>query len=121
MRLVLDAGCVPVLSHPLSAVDLDALLPELIAAGLGGLEVYYGDYDEAARAELLTLARRHDLAPTGGTDYHGPNIAHSRDLGDAGVPLECVAALEARPTATARRRRAGRSGRPWGCHPAARR
>jgi predicted metal-dependent phosphoesterase TrpH len=96
VRLIRDSGGVPVLAHPLSAVDLDALLPELIAAGLGGLEVYYGDYDEAARAGLLTLARRHDLAPTGGTDYHGPNIAHSRDLGDAGVPLECVAALEAR-------------------------
>ena len=96
VRLVRAAGGVPVLAHPRSVADLDALLPELIAAGLGGLEVYYGDYDDEGRRELLALAERHDLAPTGGTDYHGPELAHSRDLGDAGVPFECVAALEAR-------------------------
>lgn len=95
VRLVRAAGGVPVLAHPHSAADLAALLPELVAAGLGGLECYYGDYDEARKGALLALAARHDLVPTGGTDFHGPGI-HQRPLGGTPVPLASVAALEAR-------------------------
>ena len=29
------------------------------------------DYDDYRRAEYLALARRHNLVPTGGTDFHG--------------------------------------------------
>jgi predicted metal-dependent phosphoesterase TrpH len=96
VRLVRAAGGVPVLAHPHSAADLDALLPELVAAGLGGLECHYGDYDDRRKEELLALAARHDLVATGGTDFHGLGLAHQRSLGDTPVPLECVAALEAR-------------------------
>lgn len=95
VRLIRAAGGVPVLAHPHSADDLATLLPELVAAGLGGLECYYGDYDELRKHELLALAARHDLVPTGGTDFHGPGI-HQRLLGGTPVPLDCVAALEAR-------------------------
>ena len=97
VRLIRAAGGVPVLAHPHSAADLAALLPELVAAGLGGLECYYGDYDEPRKRELLALAARYDLVPTGGTDFHGPGI-HQRPLGGTPVPLASVAALEARRT-----------------------
>ena len=96
VRLIREAGGVPVLAHPYSAADLDALLPDLIAAGLDGLECYYGDYDDAQRDALLALAARHDLVATGGTDFHGPGLAHSRPLGGVAVPLACVDALAAR-------------------------
>lgn len=96
VRLVRAAGGVAVLAHPHSVADLDALLPELLAAGLGGIECYYGDYDELQQRDLLALAARHDLVPTGGTDFHGPGLAHQRPLGDTVVPLSCVGALEAR-------------------------
>ncbi|HET8630247.1 MAG TPA: PHP domain-containing protein [Thermomicrobiales bacterium] len=96
VRLIREAGGVPVLAHPHSAADLDALLPDLLAAGLGGLECYYGDYDAAQRAALLALAARHDLVATGGTDFHGPGLAHGLPLGGVAVPLGCVDALAAR-------------------------
>lgn len=95
-RLIRAAGGVPVLAHPHSVADLDATLPALLAAGLGGLECYYGDYDEPRKRDLLALAARHGLVPTGGTDFHGPGLAHQRLLGDTLVPPECVAELEAR-------------------------
>lgn len=95
VRLIRTAGGVPVLAHPHSADNLEALLPALVATGLGGLECYYGDYDDLRKQELLALARRYDLVPTGGTDFHGPGI-HQRPLGGTPVPLESVAALEAR-------------------------
>ena len=96
VRLVRAAGGVAVLAHPHSVVDLDALLPELLAAGLGGIECYYGDYDDLQQRELVALAARHSLVPTGGTDFHGPGLAHQCPLGGTVVPLSCVAELEAR-------------------------
>lgn len=96
VRLIREVGGVPVLAHPHSADDLPGLLPELIDAGLAGLECYYGDYDEIRREQYLTLARRHNLVPTGGTDFHGTGTAHRRPLGGVYVPPETVAALAAR-------------------------
>jgi len=96
VRLIREVGGVPVLAHPHSADDLPGLLPELLAAGLAGLECYYGDYDDHRREEYLKLARRHNLVPTGGTDFHGTGVAHRRPLGGTYVPPECVEALEAR-------------------------
>ena len=46
--------------------------------------------------EYLALARRHNLVPTGGTDFHGTGVAHRRPLGGTYVPPECVEALAAR-------------------------
>ena len=86
----------PVLAHPHSADDLATLLPELLAAGLAGIECYYGDYDDLRKREYLGLARRHGLVATGGTDFHGTGNHHRRPLGGTHVPPEAVAALEAR-------------------------
>ncbi len=96
VTLIREVGAVPVLAHPHSAADLASLLPELLAAGLAGLECYYGDYDDDRRDEYLRLASRHNLVPTGGTDFHGTGAAHRRPLGHTYVPLESVEALAAR-------------------------
>ena len=96
VKLIRAVGGVPVLAHPHSADNLAALLPELLAAGLAGIECYYGDYDDDRRDEYLRLAKRHGLVPTGGTDFHGTGAAHRRPLGNTYVPLESVEALAAR-------------------------
>lgn len=96
VELVRAAGGVPVLAHPHSVANLDQLLPELVTAGLGGLECYYGDYGTATHQELVALATRFGLVPTGGTDFHGPGLTHSQPLGGAPVPFSAVALLEAR-------------------------
>jgi len=86
---------VPVLAHPHSAENLDLLLPELVAAGLAGIECYYGDYDDLRQREYLALAQRYDLVATGGTDFHGTGVAHRRPLGGIWLPPETVAAIAA--------------------------
>jgi predicted metal-dependent phosphoesterase TrpH len=96
VRLIREVSGVPVLAHPHSADDLGHLLPELLAAGLAGMECYYGDYDDDRRDEYLRLADRYGLVPTGGTDFHGAGVAHRRPLGNTYVPLESVDALAAR-------------------------
>jgi predicted metal-dependent phosphoesterase TrpH len=96
VRLIRAAGGVPVLAHPHSADDLPRLLPELVAAGLAGIECYYGDYDDARKRSYLALAARYDLVPSGGTDFHGTGVAHRRPLGGTWLPPETPDLLAAR-------------------------
>jgi predicted metal-dependent phosphoesterase TrpH len=96
VRLIRAAGGVPVLAHPHSADDLAQLLPELVAAGLAGIECYYGDYDDARKRSYLALAARYDLVPSGGTDFHGTGVAHRRPLGGTWLPPETPDLLAAR-------------------------
>ena len=101
VRLVRAHGGVPSLAHPRTANDLERLLPTLIEAGLGGVECYYGSTDPDVAhspeytAYLLELSRRHDLVPTGGSDFHGRG-EHGAPLGSVSVPLGTIEALEAR-------------------------
>jgi predicted metal-dependent phosphoesterase TrpH len=85
----------PVLAHPREMENLEDLLPTLQEAGLAGMEVYYQDYDEATIERLLTIARRHGLLPTGGSDYHGLGGEHERLPGDIPLPDEVIDAFMA--------------------------
>jgi predicted metal-dependent phosphoesterase TrpH len=79
IKLIREAGGVPVIAHPLTDLGPGAArgdLPEehfekLIDAGLMGFEVYHREVPENARDWLLMLAQKHDLIVTGSSDYHG--------------------------------------------------
>ena len=64
-------GGVPCLAHPADLDGLDELLAELKAAGLAGIEVFYKEYDPPIVERLEAAARKFDLVPWGGSDYHG--------------------------------------------------
>ncbi len=96
VRLIRKAAGVPVLAHPHSADNLEQLLPELVEAGLAGIECYYGDYDEVRRESYLALADQYGLVPAGGTDFHGTGTAYRRPLGGTWLPATTVANLAAR-------------------------
>jgi predicted metal-dependent phosphoesterase TrpH len=85
VRLIKSARGVPALAHPGYIANLESLLLALMQAGLQGLECYYGQYDEETVARLLKLADACGLIPTGGSDYHGPNM-HPTPLGGRYVP-----------------------------------
>lgn len=75
VRLIREAGGVPVIAHPATRgretnLPISHLL-ELIDAGLGGVEVGHRENTDAGRATLLEIARAHDLIVTGSSDYHG--------------------------------------------------
>ena len=95
IALVRAAGGIAVLAHPLGTGDPDATVARLAPAGLGGMEVYYGEYDDAARAALRAIADRHKLIPTGGSDFHGFGVKNGRDLGGPQVPISSVQRLRA--------------------------
>ena len=95
VELVRTHGGVPSLAHPGTVVGLEALLPKLVAAGLAGIEAYYGDHSSEMTERCLALARTHGLVPTGGSDFHGRG-EHGVDLGAIFVPPETIEMLESR-------------------------
>ncbi len=95
VTLVREHGGVPSLAHPGTVVGLDGLLPKLVAAGLAGIEAYYGGHTPEMTARCLDRARKLDLIPTGGSDFHGRG-EHGTDLGGVFVPPETIERLESR-------------------------
>jgi predicted metal-dependent phosphoesterase TrpH len=95
VTLVRQHGGVPSLAHPGTVIGLDELLPKLVAAGLAGIEAYYGEHSPEMTARCLARAGEHDLVPTGGSDFHGRGD-HGTDLGGVFVPPETIERLESR-------------------------
>lgn len=77
ISLILHAGGIPVLAHPLlyklPPAELEALIKRLKDAGLAGLEVYYSSNTGFDEQICYSLANRFELLMTGGTDFHGAN------------------------------------------------
>jgi hypothetical protein len=73
IALVRAAGGVPVLAHPRSpGYEIpDDVIESMAGAGLGGIEVFHFDHDQAARTRLAELAASLNLIMTGGSDDHG--------------------------------------------------
>lgn len=86
----------PVLAHPRDLENLDEMLRELKAAGLVGMEAYYQDYDDDVIERLVTTARRYELLPLGGSDFHGLGGEGERQPGDIPLPDEAIDAFLAR-------------------------
>lgn len=77
ISLILQAGGLPVLAHPLlyklPPSELEALIKRLREAGLMGLEVYYSSNSNFDEQICYSLANRFGLLMTGGSDFHGAN------------------------------------------------
>lgn len=104
VRLVREAGGVPVMAHPFAAtrgrvVD-DAVIEAMAEAGLAGLEVDHRDHDASQRAHAAALTRSLGIFRTGSSDYHGdgklnrlgehltsPDVLERIEAAAAGVPV----------------------------------
>lgn len=91
--MVLKAGGLPVLAHPYTAAEPEAVIAELKAAGLVGVEAYYSQYSAEETSRLVTLADAYGLIATGGSDYHGEHSTVPAEIGGAPVPLEAAERL----------------------------
>ncbi len=106
MRIIIGAGGIPVLAHPVylgdirensRKSDLEALIVHLKGIGLMGIEVYYPDHPREITEQLSRLARRHDLLETGGSDFHGAikeEISMGTGKGELSVPYELYTRLK---------------------------
>ena len=92
VRLVKRSGGVAGLAHP-GLLRRDDLIPELVEAGLGAIEVYHSDHDAGEQSRYLRLAGRHGLAVSGGSDFHGDDHPRAGCFGRVGLPRERFAPL----------------------------
>ena len=93
VELLLRTNGLPVLAHPLTINNRETMVTELKTAGLVGIEAYYKDYTAGEISKLVSLADRHGLITTGGSDYHGLDNSTETMIGGADVPLESAERL----------------------------
>ncbi len=75
------------LAHP-GLLRCDEIIGDLAENGLTALEAYHCDHDAQMTEHYRSLARRYDLAVTGGSDYHGDASDRESALGVVGLPEE---------------------------------
>lgn len=104
VRLVRSGGGHPVLAHPLlyhfSREKLEQLVSSLADEGLQGIEAIYSTNRGSDESSMKQLARRHGLAITGGSDFHGANkkdIDLGSGKGNLRIPYELWENLEKLP------------------------
>lgn len=94
IKLIKDAGGVPVLAHPYM-LNNDELIGELAGYGLDGIEVYYPEHSQSMVNFYRDLAASLNLLVTGGSDFHG-SVKPDIKLGVIKFPLELVDKLRER-------------------------
>jgi 3',5'-nucleoside bisphosphate phosphatase len=85
VELILEAGGVASLAHP-GYTKQDAIIPDLVAAGLPAIEAYHSSHDEPTTHRYLELARHYGLAVSGGSDFHGEGTRRSEFFGLVDLP-----------------------------------
>jgi hypothetical protein len=92
IELIKEAKGVSVLAHP-GASGLNDMLPLFVEKGIQGIEVYYSAHNKETEEFYLSVARKHNLVVTGGSDYHGDKN-NERILGRSAVPYELLQKLK---------------------------
>lgn len=70
IRVIHQAGGLASLAHP-GLQKRDGAIPDLVTAGLDGIEAYHVNHSPALTAHYRRVAERRGLLVTGGSDFHG--------------------------------------------------
>lgn len=77
IEIIRRAGGFPILAHPVLSGFSRSVLEELVSkcksCGLMGIECVYSTFEAADERQMRELAAKYDLAPSGGSDFHGAN------------------------------------------------
>ncbi len=87
VALIVRSDGLPVLAHPFTVNDPDKMVIELKKKGLVGIEAYYNGYTAEEVKSLVSLADKHSLVTTGGSDYHGLDDSTETMIGGVEVPV----------------------------------
>jgi predicted metal-dependent phosphoesterase TrpH len=89
------AGGIASLAHP-GLLGCDDLIPAFVAAGLDAIEAHHSKHTADDTQRYLEIARRHDLAISGGSDYHGDPSHDVVGIGGVSLPRELLQPLKDR-------------------------
>ena len=70
IALIHEAGGLAVMAHP-GLNKCDEVIPELVKAGLDGIECYHTKHTNTTAARYLNFTKQYGLLVTGGSDCHG--------------------------------------------------
>lgn len=89
IALLRSTGAIPVWAHPwlFRGGKIEAMVHEMAAVGLMGLEVYHPGHTPSQQERLTSLCRELGLVKTGGSDYHGPAQDGRNPLNSFNLPL----------------------------------
>jgi len=90
-QLIRAAGGIPVLAHP-GVTAVDQRLAEFRRDGLLGIEVFHSEHPSSVCQSYLRYAKTHDMAFTGGSDFHSKTHNKS-EIGMPRVPFSAVKSL----------------------------
>ncbi len=97
VQLILDVGGIPVLAHPtlyhMSDKRLALLVQRLKDSGLMAMECIYSTYTPSETRQMTALAKKYDLLPSGGSDFHGgtkPKLDLGTGYGSLVIPEEIL-------------------------------
>lgn len=96
--VIVGEGGIASLAHP-GTNGRDEIIPALVARGLGAIEAYHSAHDGPQHAHYLEVARRFDLAVSGGSDYHGEGVRRAECFGVVGLPAHEFERLQQRANA----------------------
>jgi len=95
VQAVLLAGGVPVLAHPGQYGNFE-MVPDLVEAGLQGIEVWHPLHQKAHEEQAILLAKEYDLIMTGGSDFHGEYGEKPVVIGSKSPGVKTLNALKTR-------------------------
>lgn len=101
VRVILQAGGVPVLAHPGQYRNFEAV-EELVEAGLQGIEVWHPLHSQEDERRAIEYAQQLGLVMTGGSDFHGYYGEKELTLGSKSPGLDVVKELKERKQALMR-------------------
>jgi len=94
IALIHEAGGLAVMAHP-GLNRTDDVIPDLVAAGLDGIECFHTKHTTRIAERYLMMADKHHLLVTGGSDCHG--MSKGRPLiGTVKLPYTHVQELKLR-------------------------
>ena len=103
VSLIHQAGGVAILAHPLlyhmSSVRLQALIDDLTAVGLDGIEAIYSTYTVGEEQLVKKIATQNHLLISGGSDFHGsnkPSIHLGKGRGHLYIPYSVLSDIRER-------------------------
>jgi predicted metal-dependent phosphoesterase TrpH len=92
--LIHQAEGLAVMAHP-GLNHSDEVIPDLVEAGLDGIECFHTKHSNATSEHYLEIASKHNLLVTGGSDCHGMSKGKPL-IGGVKLPYEHVARMKSK-------------------------
>jgi predicted metal-dependent phosphoesterase TrpH len=94
VELIHQAGGLAVMAHP-GLNRTDEIIPDLVAAGLDGIECFHTKHSTVMSERYLEIAEKYNLLVTGGSDCHGFSKKQPL-IGTVKLPYDHVERLKAK-------------------------